>query len=517
MQFLKPLTHWVGIIDLGSNSARLMVVNFKPGYAYRITDELSRRVRLSEGAAAGGQIRPAAAVRAVETVRMFKAFCDAHSIKHLVPVATAAVRDAQNQREFLAEIRTATGVRFRVLSGEEEAYYGALGVVNGLGLRNGFVMDLGGGSAEVSQVAAGKFRRGRTTPLGSVRLTEMFFDGAERVKGGDVNRLEQYAAAGFEAIQWMDLDQVRGDGQFVGVGGTVRALARIDRELRAYPFELVNGYQLELKRLDALIERLVDLPVSERARQLPGLQADRADIILAGALVWRAALRRAGARSVLVCGHGLREGLFFREFLAPADPPVLPTLRQFSVLNLGRLYNYDAVHADHVTRLSLSLFDQLADRHGYGASERDCLWAAAQLHDIGTVVDYYDHHKHSAYIILSAGLPGYSHRETTLIALLCLYHRKMPPALEDLSILSEPDDFQRVGRLASLLRLAEYLDRSRTQVVSRLRLRFDGDQNVRLLARARPGADTRVEIWEAQRNADLFEEAFGCKLEIKAT
>src|SRR5579859_1195954 len=517
MERSKRLTHWVGIIDLGSNSARLMVAQYRPGYAYRVTDEISRRVRLSEGEAAGGLIRPAASARAIETVRMFKAFCDAHGIKHLVPVATAAVRDAGNRREFLAELKAATGVRFSVLSGEDEAYYGVLGVVNGLGLRAGWVMDLGGGSAEVSQVSAGKFRRGRTTPLGSVRLTEIFFGGAERVTRAEVDRLNQHVDSTFAGIEWMDQDQPPDDWRFVGVGGTVRALARIDREQREYPLGLVNGYQLEAKRLDGLIERLIELPVSERAGKLAGLQPDRADIILAGALVVRQAMRRAGVHSLSVCGHGLREGLFFHEFLKTSEPPLLPNLRQFSVLNLGRLYQFDEVHAAHVTTLSLSLFDQLAKRHGYGPSERDCLWAAGQLHDIGTVVDYYDHHKHSDYIIQSAGLPGYSHRETMLIALLCLYHRKAQPSRDQLGILTEPDDLRRVGQLASLLRLAEYLDRSRTQVVSALRLRYDGDEKVRLLAHVRRGADARVEIWEAQRNADLFEESFGCKLEIKAS
>jgi exopolyphosphatase/guanosine-5'-triphosphate,3'-diphosphate pyrophosphatase len=512
----KPLNRWVGIIDLGSNSARLMVVQFRPGYAYRITDEISRRVRLSEGEAADGRLSPVAGARAIQTVRLFKAFCDAHGIARVVPVATAAVRDAANRQAFLSQLKSATGLRFRVLTGEEEAYYGVLGVVNGVGLHHGLVMDLGGGSAEVSRVGAGKFQRGQTTPLGSVRLTEMFFGAGQHASRAEIGRLVDYVRPFFESIRWMDLAQPRGAGRFVGVGGTVRALARIDREQRSYPLGLVNGYLLERKRLEALIDRLAELPVGERARRVTGLQADRADIILAGALVVREALRRAGAEYLVVSGHGLREGLFFREFLRPSADPVLPNLREFSVLNLGRLYNYDAAHAGHVTQLSLSLFDQLARRHGYGRTERDCLWAAGQLHDIGTVVDYYDHHKHSDYIIMSAGLPGYSHRETVLIALLCLYHRKGMPAAAQLSILTEPGDLQRVQKLASLLRLAEYLDRSRTQVVSQLRLRYHSPHKMRLTARVRPGADAQVEIWEAQRNADLFEMAFDCKLEIRA-
>jgi exopolyphosphatase/guanosine-5'-triphosphate,3'-diphosphate pyrophosphatase len=501
----------VGIIDLGSNSARLMVAHYAPGQAYRITDEISRRVRLSEGLAASGRLRAPAILRALHTVRMFKAFCDAHGVKRIVPVATAAVRDAANRADFLRQLKAATGLKFRVLDGEEEAYYGVLGVANGLGMRGGLVIDVGGGSAEVSQVRRGHFRRGDTCPLGAVRLTETFFPDGGLVKPSAVARLEEYAAETFDAFEWMTLGP---DEAFVGIGGSVRALARIDREARAHPFGLLNGYELRRSRLEALVARIAALPVDERAQAIAGLPADRADIILAGALVVLGALRRAEADALVVSGHGLREGLFFTEFLSPA-PPVIPNLREFSVLNLGRLYGYEAVHADHVTRLALSLFDQLAERHGYGAFERGCLWAAGQLHDIGTIVDYYDHHKHSAYIILNAGLAGYSHREIALIALLCQFHRKGQPALDQLRVPAEAGDGARAARLAALLRLAEYLDRSRTQTVARLRVVAEGGRKLRLRARLRPGADARVEIWEAQRNADLFEQAFDCKLEIE--
>lgn len=506
-----PLKRRVGIIDLGSNSARLMVAHYAPGQAYRITDELSRRVRLSEGMAVDGRLRAHAILRAIQAIRLFKSFCDANGVKRIVPVATAAVRDASNRADFLRQLRAATGLRFRVLDGKEEAYYGTLGVVNGLGLRGGLVMDVGGGSAEFSHVERSRFKRGETTPLGAVRLTELFLDDGDHVRPAAIDRLNAYVAAALEPLGWLHLGP---DEAFVGVGGTVRALARMDREAQHYPFNLLNGYQVSRARLQTLIDRIIELPVAERARQLPGLPSDRADIILAGALVVQAAMRRARAATLTVCGHGLREGLFFEEFLPQTKPPVIRDLREFSVFNLGRLYGYEAVHADHVTRLALSLFDQLADRHHYGAEERDCLWAAGQLHDIGTVVDYYDHHKHTAYIILNAGLPGYTHHATALIALLCLYHRKGQPTLDDLHAPPQPGDLDRARRLAALLRLAEYLDRSRAQTITRLRLEGSG-KKLRLLVRPRPGADARVEIWEAQRSADLFEAAYNCKLTIE--
>ena len=313
-------------------------------------------------------------------------------------------------------------------------------------------------------------------------------------------------------INWMELPA---GGTFVGLGGTVRALARMDREARGYPLGLTHGYELQLDRLEDLIERLRALPIEDRARKVRGLQPDRADIILAGAMVVAAALRRAGAEGLVVCGQGLREGLFYREFLKPADPPVIRNVRRFSILNLARLYGYENAHANHVARLALALFDQLAalGRHGYGALERELLWAACQLHDIGTVVDYYDHHKHSAYIITSAGLPGFSHRETALIALLCQYHRKGSPDLEPYGRLFEKGDLDLVRRLAALLRLAEYLDRSRAQTVSLLKVTGNG-KRLRLRVKPRTRADARVEVWEAQRNAGLFEEAFRSRLAV---
>ncbi|MCC6190304.1 MAG: Ppx/GppA family phosphatase, partial [Anaerolineales bacterium] len=388
----------------------------------------------------------------------------------------------------------------------------SVGVVNGLGLRDGLVLDVGGGSAEVSQVVGGRFRRGGTAALGAVRLTEMFLAGSGRAKPRAVAALEDHVAEALEAFGGMALAP---GGIFVGIGGTVRALARIDREARGYAFPLLNGYELKRSRLRDLVDQIAALPVDERPRRIPALPVDRADIILAGALTVLGALRWATADRLTVCGHGLREGLFFAEFLRPAAP-VVRRLREFSVFNLGRLCGFEPIHASHVTRLALSLYDQLRDRHGYGEFERGCLWAAGQLHDIGTIVEYYDHHKHSAYIILNAGLPGYSHRETAWIALLCLYHRKGQPALENLRLPAQAGDRLRANRLAALLRLAEYLDRSRTQSITRLRVTAAGGRRVRLRALVRAGADGQVEIWEAQRNAGLFEQAFDCRLEIEA-
>jgi exopolyphosphatase/guanosine-5'-triphosphate,3'-diphosphate pyrophosphatase len=509
-------THRLGLIDLGSNSARLIVVQYTPGQTFKVTYEYSRRVRLAEGMAAGRErLRPAAVARAVETLTMFRDFCAANDIRRIIPVATAATRDAADRAEFLRQVHAATGLRLRVLSGEEEAYYGTLGVINGLGLNAGLVMDIGGGSAEVSEVRDGRFRRGLTTPLGAVRLTEAYLP-RERVGAAEFKRLNHYLDETFAHLDWMTLAEGE---RLAGLGGTLRTLARIDRDDRGYPLRLLNGYELEHTRLEALIDKLRALPVKERVRHIPGLPPDRADVILAGAMVVAAALRRTGARQLVVSDQGLRDGLFYEEFVGPASPAtprvaVIRDLRRFSVLNLGRVYGYQSAHAEQVARLALGLFDQLARYHGYGAAERQYLWAAAQLNDIGSAVNYQDHHKHSAYLILSAGLPGYNHREVALIALLCVFHRKGKADLKEYQAVLTKGDSQRVRRLGALLRLAEALDSSRTQDVAKVEIDGRGER-LRLRVKARRGHNVAWEAGEAQRSADLFEEAFDCRLEVR--
>ena len=510
MHSFTPLEKQVAIIDLGSNSARLMVAQYTPGQVFKITDEVSRRVRLSERMSEENRLHTAALLRAFDTLQLFKTFCKAQGIRRIIPVATAAVRDASNGADFLEMIRKNVGLDFRILSGEEEAYYGTLGVVNGLGINDGLIMDIGGGSAEISTVRGGTFVQGTTTALGAVRCTEAYLP-VPKAELADVQRLRESAASAFRAIDWMRL---RKNEVFVGLGGTVRQLARMDRHALGYPYGLVNGYELRLQRLEKIISQLQANPITERTTVFPSLLGDRADIILAGALVIAEAMRRAKATRLRVSGQGLREGLFYELFFRDTPPTTQLGLRKFSVMNVARLYGYEAEHTAHVARLALSLFDQLKPIHGYGDEEREYLWAAAILHDIGTVIDYYDHHKHSAYIILNAGLPGFSHREAILIAQMCQYHRKGRPSLVPYASILKRDDDVRITRLAALLRLAEFLDRSRAQTVTDVRVTLDkGRAQIMVIPKAPGGAS--VEIWEALLHVDLFESAFGLSVEIE--
>lgn len=495
----------IGVIDLGSNTTRLIVMAYQPHYAFKLVDEIKETVRLVEGST-DNVLQPAPIERAVKALQMFGAYGRSTDIPQVIGVATSAVRDAKNQAEVLRQIAKASDINFRVLSGDEEAYYGYLGAINSLALQDGFVIDIGGGSAQVSMVRGRGLAQSISMPIGAVRMTERFFRSDPPAKS-EWQAIKEHLTRRFGDLDWFKLNPGM---QLVGLGGTIRNLANIDQHLHNYPLDRLHAYELQRDRLEHIVDELRKRSVRQRL-DLPGLNDERADVILAGALVLRQLMRHSKADSITISGEGLREGVFYEQFLPSLTPPLIPNLRSFAIENLVRVYGYEQLHVAKVRELVLQMFDQLQPLHMYGSWERELLGAAATVHDLGVVVNYYDHHKHSAHIILNSALPGYNHREIALLALLARSHRKGPIELGDLGAILHKDDEERVARLAALLRIAEYLERSKSQVVRSVRCEL-GD-TVRI--NVETVGDATIEIWEANRRTSLFRKAFGVDVEIK--
>jgi exopolyphosphatase/guanosine-5'-triphosphate,3'-diphosphate pyrophosphatase len=302
------------------------------------------------------------------------------------------------------------------------------------------------------------------------------------------------------------------DGRLVGVGGAVRNLAAADQLDVGLPTARVQGHVITTKRLEEWTERLGDMDVAER-RKVPGIKPERGDVILAAATVIHTVLEEGGFEGIEVTEAGLREGLFFEHLLG--DPPLFEDVREAGVRNLAAQYHPEARHTEHVARLALQIWDgaERAGLHDGDAEERALLEAAAKLHDIGTAVDYDDHHKHSKYLILNAGLPGFSPRETSLIAQMARYHRKGAPSLGEFEAVARKGDEKLLARCSAALRLAEQLERARDQSVRSAELAIsDGRAELRLHATE----DVSVARWSAQRHADIFKRAFGPELEVVA-
>ncbi len=495
----------IAIIDLGSNTTRMIIMGYTPGHSFRLLDEVRESVRLAEDIGADGALAPAAMERGIATMALFCSLCRASAVDVAVPVATSAVREASNQLAFLAAVEVHSGLRVQVLSANEEAYYGYLGVANSLDIRHGYVIDIGGGSTQVSRVEQRVATRSFSRPVGALRLADGLRH-ADPISRGAFAAVREAIERHFATLDWLDMAP---DERLAGVGGTIRALGELDMRRRNYPLERVHGYVLERERLEDLIE-LLRVSTRRQREALPGVSRDRADLLLPGALIVAHLMDRAQATALQVGGCGLREGLFYAHFLAGQPRPLFEDMRRFSVVNLARLSHYEAPHAEHVAMLALQLFDQLASLHGYGTWERELLEHAATLHDIGVSVSYYDHHRHGAYLVMNAALQGFSHREVALLALLVRFHRKGEVDVGTLRGVLAPGDERRVARLAALLRVAEYLERRKSQVVSGLHVTL-GDP---VLVQTHTMADAMVEIWDANRGAGLFRSAYGCDIHI---
>jgi exopolyphosphatase / guanosine-5'-triphosphate,3'-diphosphate pyrophosphatase len=506
----------VAVIDLGSNSFRLVV--FQAGERWwKRTDEIYEPVRIGEGLAATGSLGEKPIERALATLDVFAHFCRASGLgaDAVDAVATSAIRDADNEESFLERARARFGLPIRVLSRETEARYGYLAAANSTTLGDGYVFDLGGGSMQLVRVEDRLARESGSWPLGTVRMSERFLPANGPAKRKQLEELREHLARELSGAPWLSAGDAHATGhRLVGIGGTVRNLAAAAQRATGLPSNGVQGMVIEHEVLDELVQRLAALPASERA-SIPGVKPARADLILAGAVVVQAVLKAGGFEGMETTEAGLREGIFFERLLSDRDPPLLENVRRTSVLNLAAQYRSDGEHTRHVAALALGMFDELAELglHDGDARERELLWAASMLHDIGMSIDYDDHHKHSRYLILNGGLPGYSPVETAIIAQAARYHRKGMPVPGPLAPLFGDGDAERLDRCAVLLRLAEDLERSRDQLVRRTTMALhNGEVELRLVSDGEPA----VPRWAAGRETELFARAFHRGLSVAA-
>ena len=499
----------LAVIDLGSNSFRLVVFAWH-GERWQRVDEIYQPVRIGEGLAASGRLGERPMARALAALDVFAHFCRASALapEQIDAVGTSAIRDAENAPAFLRRAREQSGLAVRVLSREEEARCGYLAAVNSTTLGDGCVVDLGGGSMQIVRVRERRARHCGSWPLGTVRMTESFLPGREPAQEEQMARLRAHVARELRGERWPE----GGAGRMVVVGGTARNLATAAQRAAGLLVGGVQGATVERHELGEIIERLAALAPAERAA-VPGIKPARADVVLAGAIVLDAVLDAGGFDRFEVTEAGLREGVFFQRLLAGREPPLFEDVRRSSVLNLAGRYGVEPRHTDHVAALALGMFDELArlGLHKGSPRERELLWAASALHDIGMSVDYDDHHKHSQYLILNAGLPGFTPRELAIVAQATRYHRKGMPEPGPLAPLLTKGDLERLDRCAVLLRLAEDLERSRDQAVRATELSMrNGTVSLHLVA----DGETAVPRWAASRERALFNRAFGRELAI---
>ncbi len=426
----------LGVIDLGSNSGRLILALRQVHGIPLIVDESQVSLRLAEGLSTTGEIGRPAIDRTRRALRGFKAAAEQFGVERLITVGTSALRDAANGAAVIEELRAAAGTEITLLSGEQEAYYGYLAAVNSLPLDNGIVLDLGGGSLELTFVSERACERAISLPLGALRLSERFLAG-DPPSGSQVTELRTHVV---KSLRQAGVKKSKSGGVLTGAGGTVRNLAKLVRKTSGSPSYRLHGYQVEGARLRELTRALLGQTVQQR-RRIAGLPPDRADIIAGGAIIVQAVMEATGTRSLLVCGQGLREGVALEAFRSHKSPLirsvrsagvdafreryVTGALRQFThedttpAAEGGAPSTRPVYHpSDGVEQLALYLLDKLGSIVTATPVERELVAAAAALCDAGRAISLYRSAEHAAYLFANGDLVGFTQQEAAMVALL---------------------------------------------------------------------------------------------------
>ena len=450
------MTERIAIIDLGSNSARLIVMHIYVNGAYNLVYHQKETVRLSEGTAASRTLRPEATARAVETMRIFAYMCQLFKVDKILAVATAAVRNAKNGADLLATIEEQTGIRLEAITGHAEARTGFIGVINTLDIADGIVFDLGGGSTELTLIQNRKPMKVASLPFGAVNLTEQFGT-QDKISDAQLEKLRNYIMRHLRKVPWLENTAL----PLIGVGGTARNVAKMDQKCKHYPFNKVHNYRLGDISLTDLWRNLTLADYKGRMK-FSGLSSERADIIVAGTTIIKCLFDITRANRLIISGCGLREGLFFQYYFNRiGQSEIMKDILMHSTSNMLLFYKGDAVHAYHVAALTDAMFDGWRELHRLDDRDRQLLKVAALLHDIGITINYYDHPRHSAYLVENARLFGLTHREQMLAAVVAGWHDGPAAKYMRNRLYSEfldETDWQKARKMALLLSLAESLD-----------------------------------------------------------
>lgn len=518
----------IAAIDLGTNSVHMVVVRIEPTLpSFSTIAREKETVRLGDRDIATGYLKPEIMEKAIAALGRFQKVAKTFNAETIIAVATSAVREAPNGKDFLHRVAVELELNVDLISGQEEARRIYLGVLSGMDFHNQphIIIDIGGGSTEIILGDSHEPRTLTSTKIGAVRLTSELIS-TDPISNTEFQYLQAYARGMLErSVEEVLANLKFGESpRLVGTSGTIETLAIINaREKLGFVPSTLNGYELSLKDVRDWVSRLRRLSNIERAT-IPGMPEKRSEVILAGAVILQEAMTLLGVDSLIACGRSLREGVIVDWMLAHGliedRLRFQSSIRQRSVLKQANKYQIKLEHSDRVAEFAISLFDQTQGiLHNWGTQERQLLWAAAILHNCGHYVSHSAHHKHSYYLIRNSELLGYTENEIEIIANLARYHRKSPPKKkhENYRNLLTKQHRQMVSQLSSLLRLAVALDRRQIGAIERVQCQYlPHNQEFKLqIVPSRLDDDCALELWNLDYKKGAFESEFGVKLVAK--
>ncbi len=507
---MRYILEKIGIIDLGSNTARLVIVQMLGDGHFIVIDQLKESVRLGKDMERDGFLKPQRIAETIKTLKMFRKLCDAYEIERIIAVATAAVRRAKNQRSFLDEIVANTGIKLKVLTAEEEATYVYRGVINTMDIPKGLILEIGGGSTKIIYYNRRNLLNYETLPFGAVTLTDLFgLDGLSQEE--QAQKIEEFITEQLAGIEW--LKTIDPETKIIGCGGSFRNLCKIVKMKKKCPLPLIHNYDITLDEFDSVYDMLKTLDLDKKKR-IKGISSDRVDILPSAFAVAHAFIKFMNFEEVTISACGLREGIMFNYAVPLTVEKPISDVLGYSLQTLVKYYNCNQKHSDQVVNLSVQLFKQLRVLHKFPRQCLKILKVAACLHDAGTSIKYYDYQKHTSYIILNSSLYGITQREIVLAALVVASYKNDDLSLNDINKYREfisEEDIEIIRKLGVILRIAESLDRSMASNVITINCDVLGDS---VITKTELVSDGALEIKDALSAKNDFRRVFKKNLEI---
>lgn len=496
----------IGIIDIGSNSVRLVLVKIGHNGGFKIFSDVKESVRLGMGMDDNLKLKEDRIDLAIKTLKLFKIMCDATNVDEILAVATAAVRKAKNRDYFLDRVQEEVGIKIRVLSGKEEAFYAYWGVINSIDIDKGLIMDIGGGSTELILVENRKITNSISLPFGSINLAQNFKLG-NKVKEDDIKGLESFLIENYSSISW--LSNTKGY-PLIGVGGTIRNMGNIVRKSSNYPLDITHNFIMDKSDVNNVYKLVKGKNLSER-KKIKGLSKDRADIFVGVSGAVCKLFEHCKLKSLVVSGSGIREGLIYDYILNTTQP--VNNVLDFSIDNIASKYELDIEHANHIYKLTSSLYTQIIGEEKSTVNIPKLIKTSSILHDTGINIRFYNHTQHSFYMILNAGINGLTHKELLMSAYIAALHRNKKFKINWVRYkkLLSSEDVEIIRKLGVLLRIAESFDICFNRRVNDVKCNVSSEEvGIQIIADTNPEA----EINHALSASEQFKKIFKKKLSI---
>lgn len=464
----------VGLVDIGSNTIRLVIYGIDAWYQFNEIHNIKNPARLSQYVYQEKDGSRWMAQEGIDiliaTLESFRLIADQFHVNNLYPMATAAIRQSQNQADILLQVKEATGLDLEVLSEEEEAGYGAYAITHSITARDGITVDIGGGSCEITLFENKEVKALHSFPFGAVSLKTAFLEGKAHNDPKALEKLSKYVRKAFKAVDWIK----KAKQPIIAIGGSARAVANVYQRSIHYPMAGLHGYAMNQDQIEKTLEIFMQTPLADM-ENIDGLSGDRADIIIPAATVFRELVQVVKADRFIISTQGLREGIIMdyinKSYNTPLDKDLVKYL---SISKIIRDLPINTLASQLSVDYTIQLYGQIC-RMGllaYDYDWQELLEYAAMLYRFGKFISVEADSQHTFYLLSNMNIPGFSHRRRLVLALLASYRNRslFRQYLDDYTGWLDPEEAQTIQKLAGIIKFATALNDSKTGPINRINL-----------------------------------------------